>query len=350
MECGALKNGIALFADSTVAPCCMYLEKSRKQLDTTKPLHLQFAEEAKQLELGLIPYGCSECMGLEQDGVSSYRSNFANFNKEANAIEFLDFRVSNLCNLSCRMCGPESSSKIAIMYNVTSLINQTADLLIDTLFESDLSNIKEIYFTGGEPLIMTQHWDLLNHLINLGLSRNISLRYNTNGTQVRYKGVAAMQLWAHFKNVRVVLSVDAIGETNSFLRSGSDWDTLEKNINALTGPKINLLVVPTVSALNVWHLSELLAYFNGCGIPVELSNILHTPEWYSLSVLPDKFAKLAIEIVKSLQGVKQEQIDNIVKQIDQQSAALFPQLLADIKGTDQKRHEDLWSKLPFKNV
>jgi organic radical activating enzyme len=86
---------------------------------------------------------------------------------------------------------------------------EDADGLFDQL-DSLLPHIEEIYFAGGEPLLMDEHYRLLDRLAERGLF-DTPLRYNTNFSETRYKGRDVFDIWAQFSNVKVSASVDATG-------------------------------------------------------------------------------------------------------------------------------------------
>ena len=46
-----------------------------------------------------------------------------------------------------------------------------------------LPDIKYFEFTGGEPFLITQHFDLLQRAVDSGYAKDIDIHYNTNGTQ-----------------------------------------------------------------------------------------------------------------------------------------------------------------------
>jgi organic radical activating enzyme len=45
-----------------------------------------------------------------------------------------------------------------------------------------LPNIKYFEFTGGEPFLIEQHFELLRYAVENDYAKNIEIHYNTNGT------------------------------------------------------------------------------------------------------------------------------------------------------------------------
>jgi len=64
------------------------------------------------------PSACEGCYKIEQYGGKSRRITENNRweNIEKPKLEFLDIRLSNLCNLKCLMCYPDSSSSLVSDY------------------------------------------------------------------------------------------------------------------------------------------------------------------------------------------------------------------------------------------
>lgn len=63
--------------------------------------------------------------------------------------------------------------------------------------------------SGGEPLINRGHQEILQHLIEKGESQNIKIEYNTNLSVIPPK---LIELWSHFKKVKLFVSLDGIGD------------------------------------------------------------------------------------------------------------------------------------------
>ena len=153
-----------------------------------------------------------------------------------------DYRVSNLCNFKCRMCGPELSSSWESEKRQLKTWNENTEKWMipiykeqiesfQTVVEQELwdavkeNRIEEIYWVGGEPLMYPIHWDVMNHLVETGQSKNVVVRYNTNLSNIKN----LYELLPYFKNVNVCASQDATGEVAEYIRTGLKWDQWLKN-------------------------------------------------------------------------------------------------------------------------
>ena len=140
---------------------------------------------------------CTKCYEQEAHGAFSMRNdsnrNYGHHIGEVDAtlddgtnpdfkIRYWDVRFSNLCNFSCRSCGPIFSSN---WYNDhVKLYNRKPDVLgremarveYTTGNEDDMMAqmmphvpyLEQVYFAGGEPLIMKEHYFMLEKLIEAG--------------------------------------------------------------------------------------------------------------------------------------------------------------------------------------
>lgn len=165
---------------------------------------------------------------------------------EMNPISY-DYRISNLCNFKCRMCGDQLSSSWEserrqmknwtpegdpwmTPENRTKLQSFTKEVLEKELWQAvHEERIEEIYWVGGEPLMFQIHWDIMEHLVKTGQSKNVVVRYNTNLSRVSWKGTNLYDLLKHFKHVNISASIDGTGKVVEYVRDGIKWDRWLKN-------------------------------------------------------------------------------------------------------------------------
>ena len=236
---------------------------------------------------------------------------------------YMDVRFSNICNMRCRTCGPELSSQW--VDDAVKMKRYPADapkiLKIKKTIEefwSDvqpwIDTVERIYFAGGEPLIMDEHYKILEYLIEIGKT-DIVIAYNTNFSKLTYKGKDVIELWKHFPNVRLGASLDAMGDRAEFMRKGTDWKQIEANIIRLQkeAPHVKFQVSATVSAYNVWHVADFFDEWvtKGYVPPQEIDiNILLFPEYQQLQILPNDVRKEAKEkIISYMERVKLKEVD-----------------------------------------
>lgn len=210
---------------------------------------------------------------------------------------YWDFRFSNICNFKCRSCGPQlstgwyddhkrlSGGKLPIDIPDPSK-DPNIWLQIEPLFDT----VEEIYFAGGEPLIMEEHYRILNRLIDLGRT-DVRLRYNTNMSRMSYKSLNVLEAWSKFDSVKIDASLDGYGECAEYIRTGTKWTTVEDNIRQCRMlPNVQLGINCTTSIQNVFHIND---FYRWCVSTDFIQNkddfhvnLVQDPEWLRIDALP----------------------------------------------------------------
>jgi organic radical activating enzyme len=222
---------------------------------------------------------CSRCYQQEESGISSPRLfhnqkwpniKKSNVNSDGTIEQFrpqyLDIRLSNLCNLKCRMCSDYFSSAIAhenfVLYGKnysreSSLNLDQRDLTLKEIIDF-LPYVEEIYFAGGEPLLSKEHYEILQQLILLKHT-NLKIRYNTNFSTLKYRDINIVDLWKNFSQIEIGASLDACGSVAEYVRHGTVWKDIESNLEIIKTqcPHVNLTITSTLGFLNVSSLIDL---------------------------------------------------------------------------------------------
>jgi organic radical activating enzyme len=266
---------------------------------------------------GERPLACSGCYKDEDLGLVSKRmreNEIFKLNRDDLAkltepngaihsnIEYAELRLGNLCNLKCRTCNPNSSSKWSSEYGTmqdTLDFVRKYDLKANFKWaESDIfwkeflassKDLKQLYINGGEPTLIKQHWFFLERLVDLGLSTSIEIKYNINST---YLPQNAFNIWKNFKSVSVGVSIDDIDKRNSYIRHGSDWNEVIKNLLSISSAGFHVAIEQTVSAYNVFYLDEMEVFCEKNNLGYGL-NFVYDPEYLSIKCIPDH-AKIKI--------------------------------------------------------
>jgi len=174
---------------------------------------------------------CATCYRNEDLGIVSERQdrnkkylNHYEKNKitDTSIPSALDLRLSNKCNLKCRMCNEIASSQIA----KEKFINPSITEVNSGLISEHLKDIKELRLLGGEPSLTPQCFDILTKLIECN-NTDIDIMITTNAT-------ATKQYWfdlvKHFPNIVWQFSIDSVGEINDYIRTNSTYSKLKDTI------------------------------------------------------------------------------------------------------------------------
>jgi len=318
----------------TVRPCCLALEEIKDnngdkfKLQTSTFIEIQNSDHMKKLRAefleGKKPQTCKRCWDEERSGRTSKRMHTLDrlkgmvdqnisWSADAKPLLFLDLKLGNICNLKCRICGSWSSSSYAtedLNFFTTPELKKSSfsyQMLRDgawprensqfwTELENTLTDIRYIEFTGGEPFMIQEHFDLLKRLVEKGLAGQIEIHYNTNGTQWPE---GAEEIWRHFKTVEIAFSIDDVGERFEYQRSNAVWGEVQDNIARFIAlrhklPNIKLQICCTVNVFNVYYLNDVAHWIYGLTFDFVYWNVLHDQYYFSIGTLPVK-AKEAIE-------------------------------------------------------
>jgi radical SAM protein with 4Fe4S-binding SPASM domain len=293
-------------------------------------------------------------------------------------LKYWDFRFSNLCNFKCRSCGPRYSSswvpdakKMGIsnqekIWNITAIEGNTNMDFVD----EQISNVKRIYFAGGEPLLMDEHWYILEKLVEHERF-DVKLSYNTNCSTLYYGKKNVIDYWKKWQlgKLEVWPSIDEIGERAELLRSGTIWSKVEDNLKELTKYN-NIILRPgmTIGAWNVNRLPEIITHLVDIGVIKRhdragqylnydnfFFNLLSYPKHYHVSILPDNYRQATIkrlrEFITDFNKKHNTSIDYIFTQIFHELKQPFSldsarRFISTTEKLDEIRSENLFSIIP----
>jgi sulfatase maturation enzyme AslB (radical SAM superfamily) len=258
---------------------------------------------------------CGRCYEQEASGFFSGRKSANKHHGhhvkklESNPFEmtYWDIRFSNLCNLKCRSCGHIFSSqwyqdqaKLAggDWKERNTVLNYAGRTETDmwSQLEPHLDYVEQIYFAGGEPLLMEEHYRILDELVRRKRF-DVRLIYNTNFTHTDLKGRSVFEYWKQFDSVAVGASLDASGARGEYIRKGTDWSAVEQNRRDMLKicPDVDFYISPTLSIMNAWHLPDFHREWTEKGLirAQDLNvNILQDPAYYRIDIAPIKYKQL----------------------------------------------------------
>jgi MoaA/NifB/PqqE/SkfB family radical SAM enzyme len=211
-----------------------------------------------------------------------------------------------------------------------------------------LPQIKYFEFTGGEPWLIEEHWDLLKYAVETGDSRHIDIHYNTNAT-VNSLGAEKSELWNHFGRVDIAFSVDNVGARFEYERYGANWEEANEIIDGIhfaknvDTPNITTQLCFTINIQNVYYLDELLAWADTKGFGSIYFNMLHSPAHMNIQHMTPAAQELVLNKLKThfWQTAKyQEEIDNVIKFIENGAGSDGVRFLSDMQRTDAYRKQN----------
>jgi sulfatase maturation enzyme AslB (radical SAM superfamily) len=358
-----------------VAPCCAAKSgdfgnirdfKSVDEIVNTPGMKSVRAE----MLAGQKPSACASCYREEHIGLTSFRQNKNSDIQGINIddlvaktapdgtisdfkMQYWDSRFSNVCNLKCRMCGPEYSHTWAEETKTKPyVIRANGDATWEELIAryGDLSELREVYFAGGEALFQAEHWQMLDHLSQLG-KNDIRITYTTNLTKLGYGSYRIENYLKDFTNVLFIVSLDGTGKLLEYIRSGSKWGDIVSNVafvQQFPGVKLKFNIV--VTAYNIMQLSDIIdfAYTASHNFNKIDLTVAHGPESMNITNLPQALKDVAIERLRANQhyGEQQGRIEGVINYLMQPPVSSWQDFMNVTGKLDATREEYILDVVP----
>lgn len=288
-----------------VAQCCMQDAPFRKtnwsdvtDLDEYYINCKEFTDIRTALDSGVEHTACSNCWADEQVYGSSMRTSNSTYRLDDTpsfGIRHVDLRLTNKCNLQCKMCTPHDSSQLTqIAVNVDEddtshpLYNKIpkdepldTDVLLNLILK--LPKLESIRFAGGEPFIMPEVEEFLITLIQQGKT-DISIDFITNCTSAKPKLVSILE---HFKKVTIICSIDGVDDTIEYQRYPAKWPIIENNFKRLYHSKIHSVSIgPCIGMLNYLTLDKLFVWSSQYPNSPISYNEIYNPTFLNFRYIP----------------------------------------------------------------
>ncbi len=348
-------NHAARFEYDAISPCCWITKKGN--LNDTK----QLAEYRTWLsEIDDWVPECNYCHDKETRGIDSPRQRVKAYpydslgilpDTEPNDITSLELQIDSSCNAACLICGDYNSStwekynigKITDKSNSNKLIDLNNVLRTNSRFEIlkktiQLDKINTLVFLGGEPLNSDLHKEMLYEIEKVKPLNDVRIRYVTNGSKIPDDETIIM--WRQVKDLRIVFSLDGIGEHFNYLRWPLQWNQVEKNIKFfidLNIPTMSIGISSAINPFNIFYYDRYLAwekeFFKVIGISqrgVRFSKAFESTGIINTQCIPPKL---------STQIYKKYFISEpwLIKHMNSFNAKLYDEFVQYIKLHDEKR-------------
>jgi sulfatase maturation enzyme AslB (radical SAM superfamily) len=235
-----------------ITPCCEwtgpYFIKTKEHMPLEDRFNHPKNKELQQQLLACdnnnpdaLPSGCKQCKELEKAGGKSMRQSVTQTVESAELTSsykwhpeeykqvWLDYRESNLCNFSCKMCGEDLSSthaKILGVYGKKGIIKNPHRL---QMYLDRLDEVKFVQFLGGEPVLTDSMYIILKEIRKRNLQHQMDMNITTNGSLLHRDSDSLLELCEGFKSVQIAISIDAMGDQHDYWRQKGTWDIVWKN-------------------------------------------------------------------------------------------------------------------------
>jgi len=274
--------------------------------------------------------GCSACYALEKQNIFSFRQrrniqaavfsgkHFKESLQQSPAFKrmagstniypaFMHVTLSNLCNLSCRMCFPDYSTQLSSLYKKVGIMDNDKPTLLDWTTDDkkwneflelvlNNPNLMSLHFMGGEPLYHKRFFEFIDWCI-ANSKTDFHLTFVTNGTTC---DIDLLEKLKKFKSIQIEVSIENLDETNNYVRINSDYNQVKENIISMVahlGSK-NIVLRSLPQALTILHYENLIDFAIAYNLCID-SNVLGSPEYLKCFVLPKE---LKIKIIDNLKA------------------------------------------------
>ena len=276
-------TGSAVAPGGQVVPCCRWMGP-HGDLDNapsitnglTNARNSSFWKTIRQqMILGEKPAGCKICWDEElatdnregQRMIHQHQLSSMSMHGPITSIEnvpvklrFLETGISNLCNFACVMCNESVSSTIYGIQHpgkkIPKRFHQDSAYIDD-----DLSELQQLKFVGGEPMMESKHDELLEKVIKQLIDPSqLVIEYHTNCSIFPSDRVLAC--WKKIKGIKIILSMDGVGKKATLQRPGRyKWEDVEATLNKYVAlsSEVNITFSANVvlTALNIGQVTDI---------------------------------------------------------------------------------------------
>jgi MoaA/NifB/PqqE/SkfB family radical SAM enzyme len=320
--CHAPWTNVDISPQGNILPCCKYNPDPQDPSFNIQTHSLtQYSQSAFLREIqqdfldGQWPAGCVRCQLDEQNNIPSKRElDHLRWHKhydhyDLNSDQWLTASVAfgNTCNLKCITCDSDNSSRWREEYrdiygqDFQHVKFYRNDFVDD--FVAQAPRILHLDIPGGEPFLsgIREQKKLLQHYIDSGQAQDISIHYTTNATV--FPDGEWWQLWSHFLEIDMQLSIDGVGARYEYIRYPASWIDTESTVHRYIQqeksiPNLRLSVSHTVSAYNIFYLDEFFTWCYNVGLPRPWLGRVHNPAHMRPTVWPDQHG-IATQLDKS---------------------------------------------------
>ena len=290
---------------------------------------------------GEIPASCTGCFKEESQGIVSKRIwETGTWHRDDNGVDipelirqtkedgtvpenlkYLDLRLGHTCNIKCIMCSPHDSSKWVADHKKLIPVLQDPEVKRQMQWDrktfnnkwhekdsfwkeinAQIPNLRQVYFAGGEPLMIKEHKMFIKEIIRQGYQDKILLRYNSNGLLVDEE---LIELWSKFHKVKFAVSVDASFERDDYIRFPTKFADVERTLHMLdnTPDNIHISMATAVQIFNIKHMPDFIKWkinsnfkkmniglVGGVKMGGGLVNmhLVHIPTFLNITILPEQ--------------------------------------------------------------
>lgn len=339
--------GVSLQADGITLPCGQYMNVANfpktQTVDEARNGYMKIMRE--NMLNGIHDKGC-QCPAEEKVGIKSMRQHAIDRYGilPYGSIEVAEIFFDNVCNLKCRMCASPYSHLIyedeKELYGDT--LSPTKYVRNTNYQNLDTAKLTELKIYGGEPLLNNEANNFFKKILLDGNIDNLSIDISTNGTVLPMNYV--LESFLKCKELKINISIDGYKELNEYIRSGSNWNVIEKNlkfyndlIDKRSNKKTSILIHSAVGIYNA-NLIKVLDKYVKTYFPrfLKTKQMIQFPVFLNIQSAPTEYKKV----------IETEVDDEIKNYMYCSDTDYFAHFINYHTGLDKIRNENLGSLNP----
>ena len=320
MKCYAPWHSILVRFNGDITPDGVYTKRYGNVLKTPlKDVLDSFTASYTKdsIRMGHLPPECKSCTLKELSVGHSRRLFFRDilnpmleninydYSKNFTDIMFLEFNMSNICNLKCRMCNGISSTtwvKDELKLDAISKdymrpvdnpefgYTNKSEEIVASLFEdpTPFMNLRYLSIKGGEPYMEPANKIILKKFIDLGIAKNVTVDWTTNGTIVDEE---VADLAKHYGETKWTVSLEGTDGLYEYIRGGDNFTFKQLNDNLKQYNFDRIIIAVTVMTYNIAHLDKIHFWFEEnkqANWEIYFNNVVATPAYLNPRILPNK--------------------------------------------------------------
>lgn len=316
---------------------------------------------------------CQKCWSEEDAGLESkrMRDNKRSTSFKDSDLYFLELNLGNTCNMACRMCNIGASSRWREDHMVLNPLDNPDDVKRwvkqnnasfedDSKFWDDLyakiGDVKVLDLYGGEPMLLKKQWEVLQHSVDNGTSKDQYVHFNTNGTIYNQKYVKILE---QYKQADISFSIDGIEKQFEYIRYPGNWKeveaTMERWLNACKHmSNVSFNICYTLTIPNILGFTDMARWARDHDIRIH-PNFVHYPPHYSITNIPEHAKDKIAEILEAdvLEFSDNEELSEFYKVIvnmmrgAQCDVELYDKFLEVTRLLDESRNQDFKTTYPI---
>jgi hypothetical protein len=354
-HCTLTNNGFSLSTAGRVGHCCIQKREIRVDWSTVDNLNEWYKSNnwlntvRKDLEAGIENTACNGCWHNERNSRESKRHRVnRQYGSTDQSIRHLDLRLSNKCNLQCKMCsGGFSDQLVNLAYELKDAgidndllkhipsrsLEVDTKKLLDLVLE--LPDLQTLRFAGGEPFIMPEVEEFLYKLVEQGKT-DLEIEFITNCTSAKTRILAALE---KFKHVELMCSIDAVGAALEYQRYPARWETIERNFIQMYNSKCTVGLTPAISMLTYHNMTEFFNWTNKFPKARISYNEVDSPSFFDFRLIP---LDVRQEFYNDFSKVKFGDVNNNWKKFQQSTMYEHRQISTGEQKQLQHYSKDIW--------